>query len=357
MGYSGWLIVLLLALLGVYVTPALIRIRQHQVDNPVEDRFSKGLLVVDIAKTCPRVHGESGNLRPRLVPQAKIDLSTGEWSLEMDQKTAAGRQRVSRSAEAERQLSKIRSERRARLANEAVVGKRRLLVAALSLILLIGLSFGAYAQTLAAAWLSIPGLTLAAVLVDGRLAYQRSMRATEAETKAMERIRSKEDIARRQQQRRGQQTTELVDGAVSFGNLQVTLPTAETPAETVKESVGSVEVAQTQTAHQETQDALVGVHAKGAVKQTQVSASAQAMLDSLEAPAITSKSAVVRRRTQPLHEAAEVSTPTASKRRPVEARPLPASALTSAEVAQVAAEEQSRKVLDVDQILDLRRAQ
>lgn len=365
MGYSGWMIVLMLALLAVYVTPALIRTRQHQVDNPVEDRFSKGLMVVDVAAVCPRVHAEFGQTQPRLLPNTQVDNHFGEWSMEMEQGTTRPRRRVGRSAETQRQLAKIRSARRLRLANEAAAGKRRLLLVALSLIFLIGLSFGVYVGTVATAWLAAPGISLVSVLIAGRVAYQRSVEATAAESAAMEKIRREEDALRERQLRRRQRSTELVDGAVTFAGQQVTLPTAEiAQPETTVELVA--DVVETDVQHRATQDALVGSRAKGiTVRGPKLGASAADMLDSLGAVAgtgtvsgtvsgsgsVLGKSAVVRRRTQPIHETLEAPV-VAGKRRPVEARPMPASALTSAEAAETAAPS-----FDVDQILDLRRAQ
>ncbi|WP_040312992.1 hypothetical protein [Gleimia coleocanis] len=360
MTYTGLIILMVLAVIAVYVTPALIRLRQHKVDNPVEDRFSEGITVVDVSRVCPRVFGESARSQPLLLPNSKVDLVNGDWSEAMVEATARPlkRRKVAKTAETEKQLAKVRAERKNRLAAEAVAGQRRFVIAAFALTFLVAFTVATVYGSLNTWWLTAPSSVLLGTLISGRAAYQKSQQASANETAAMRRIRETAEKERRRKVQARIRSTEVTTGSITLGDQQVALPVAETivaveVAEIVETQVETVVSAQEQ-AHREAQNALVGNKAKGAQRKEQPNAQAQTMLDVLPTTTVSGKSAVVRRRATPL--TTSVSAPTVSGRRPVSARPMPVDAASSTELAQEAAA-RKEAALDLEQILQQRRAQ
>lgn len=363
MSFDGLILLLVLSVVAVYVTPAFIRHRQHQVDNPVEDRFSEGLTLVDISRACPRVFGESARSQPVLLPNSKVDYVLGDGSREMSELKgrALNRRRTMRSADTEKQLVKVREARQARLAAEAVAGRRRFFVAAVALTFVVAFTVASTFGSLNAWWLAAPGALLLGTLISGRVAFQKSMSATQSESLAMRRIR---DAAEKERRRRVQariRSSEVASGSITLGDQQVDLPVvAEVSAPVVDESaVASVVEAE----HRAAQDALVGAGAKGvSERETVLSASAQAMLDTDSEVLVSGKSAIVRRRATPLNTAIagagavkSFGSVGESGRRPLQARLMSVDAQSSDEVAAQAVAAQ--QALDLEQILQQRRAQ
>ncbi|MCS4484961.1 hypothetical protein NXS08_05695 [Gleimia sp. 6138-11-ORH1] len=363
MTFSGWIIVVTLALVAAYIMPALISVKQHSVDNPVEDRFSDGLTVLDVTRACPRVYGESTRSQPLLLPHSKIDVFTGERSQEMERtKTISptGR-RGTKALSTQKQLAKVVSARKVRLATEATAGKRRFLSVAISLTLLVAFGITAFTGTFSAAWLALPASTLVMTLVAGRIAYQKSYAAFAAEEAAIQKIHEKAESLKRERAAARARSEQIVTGSITLAGQQIDLP-AEVAvptlekAETVLSKQAELEISEAEANHRAVQDAVVGTRAKGvSAKPTVPSAAAQDMIDSLAVPGLVHKSSVVRRRNAPRTVATDTGMmPTVgTPKRPVVARNMPVNARSSAEVANEAAQE----ALNLEQILDVRRAQ
>ncbi|MDO5061154.1 MAG: hypothetical protein Q4D73_05945 [Actinomycetaceae bacterium] len=363
MGFSGWIIVITLAVVAAYITPALIRLQQHRVDNPVEDRFSKGLTVVDVTRTCPRVYGESTRSQPLLLPHSKIDVILGERSQEMEQaKTISPTGRKgSKAPSTQKQLARVVNARKVRLAAEAAAGRRRFLGVAVSLMLLVAFGITTVSGSLSAAWLALPGAALVATLVAGRIAYQKSYAAFEAEEAAIKKIHEKAEALKKERAAARARSQQIAAGSITLAGQQIDLPSAvEMPEEknlvSEVEAQPEAELTEAEVAHRQAQDAVVGVRAKGVTTKAETqTVAAQDMLDSLPVPGLVQKSSVVRRRNAPRTVAAETGAMPAlgAAKRPVVARNMPVNARSTAEVANEAAE----NALNLEQILDLRRAQ
>lgn len=357
-GFSGWIIVIALAVVAAYIAPALIKVRQHRVDNPVEDRFSKGLTVVDVTRTCPRVYGESTRSQPLLLPHSKIEVSHGERSLEMEQRktiSPTGKRGV-KAPSTKQQLARVLNARKTRLAAEAAAGRRRFVAAAASLMLLVTFGITAFTGALSAAWLTLPGATLAATLVAGRFAYQKSYTAFTAEEQAIQKIHEKAAALQRERAAARARAKQIAAGSITLAGKEIELPSAVTvPTEDPVEVSAEPALSPEEAAHRESQDAVAGTRAKGATVKTELPAATQDMLESLAVPGLVHKSSVVRRRNAPRTVAADTGAmPTVGGlKRPVVARPMPVEARSTAEVAQEAAE----NALNLEQILHQRRAQ
>lgn len=362
-GFSGWIIVIALAVVAAYITPALIRVQQHRVDNPVEDRFSKGLTVVDVTRICPRVYGESTRSQPLLLPHSKIDVILGERSQGMEQaKTISPTGRKgSKVPSTQKQLARVVNARKVRLAAEAAAGRRRFVGVAVSLMLLVAFGITTMSGSLSAGWLALPGATMVATLVAGRIAYQKSYAAFEAEEASIKKIHEKAEALKKERAAARARAQQIAAGSITLAGQQIDLPSAVEVPQAEKESAAvaeeiEAELSESEVAHRRAQDAVAGVRAKGVIAKAETqTVAAQDMLDSLPVPGLVQKSAVVRRRNAPRTVVAETGAMPAlgATKRPVVARSMPVNARSTDEVANEAAE----RALNLEQILDLRRAQ
>ena len=199
MSYAGWVLVLLAAVIVGYLTPMLIRRRQSLLQTPVEDRFSTGSHIVDMDHSQRRVRAEQERKQPQLLahtrvvdqPALRVVADCGNY-LEGESEMSARNQssRPDAIPSASREMARLRAQRAARIAREDAAGKRRFAVVAASLTAFVALAVMAFQVSLSPWWLLVPTAVAALVVVDGRLAYRRSVAAAEAESEQLQLLRA-----------------------------------------------------------------------------------------------------------------------------------------------------------------------
>lgn len=209
MSFAGWIIVALAVLVAVYLTPALIKKRQHIVETPIEDRFSTDLTLVGESNCCFTVRGEPSRQQPPILRQSQAqasepqpDFSADARIIEMPAGAQGGRNmRESRESttnvarrsvpSTSRQLAKLRAARAARIARENAAGQRRFVLAGAALSLFVAFGIAAWFSTFSPWWMLVPAVGLVAVVAAGRLAYQKSVAASEHENLMLRELRDK----------------------------------------------------------------------------------------------------------------------------------------------------------------------
>lgn len=198
MSYTGWVLVLLATVIAGYLTPMLIRRRQSYLQTPVEDRFSPGSQVIEMGSSPRRVRAERGRRQPQLLAHRRIVHTTSAAVIEVRDSDFEGESEMSARnlgsasdavPSASREMARLRARRAARMAREDAAGKRRFAVVVLSLTTFVALAVMAFQVSLSPWWLLAPTAVAAAVVVDGRLAYRRSMAAAQAESEQLQVLR------------------------------------------------------------------------------------------------------------------------------------------------------------------------
>lgn len=333
MSYSGWIIAALAVVVFVYWTPALIKNRKNTIEMPVEDRFSRDLKLVSVAKEQPGlvVCCEEGRSQPRILPSAAVyrvepNLADGSRSsktgsiggLSMaDSHRTANEGYVSSTS---REMAKLRASRAARLASENAAGKRRFALAGVSLTVLVAFVIAAIASPFAWGWVAVPAVLLASILAEGRLAYHRSVTRAKAENARIMELRE----SRGREQERYQRLRSGIEARIEA-------------VESAPEASPIVEDE---------------VEAEQPITQVE---SSEPWTPSLVPQSIFSKSKQTPHRSvvSIAEDDAEVQEPaTSSHVRPVAARPMPLDSLTSEEAAELA-----ETSFDLEDVLEHRRAQ
>ncbi|MDO5721788.1 MAG: hypothetical protein Q4P06_04505 [Actinomycetaceae bacterium] len=198
MSYTGWVLVLLAALVVGYLTPNLIRYRQQVAQLPVEDRFSTSAQMVSVTETGRAVRAEPQRKQPQILackpelerentgPIESIEYAEGETRMSADQ----DRRYADAVPSASREMARLRARRAARIAAENAAGKRRFALSVVAFAALVTVATIAFIGIFSWAWTLIPASLLAAVLVNGRLAYRRSVAASVAETEELKQLRA-----------------------------------------------------------------------------------------------------------------------------------------------------------------------
>lgn len=319
--------------LGVYLMPALIRNRKEAVETPVEDRFSCDMKLVCYDRPGLAVRGEIGRHQPRILTNTTIQMLESHPVIHVDARTevveeggrsmSSNRGQVSSAGSGvpstSRELARLRASRAARIASEDAAGKRRVTITGVSLTLLVAFVVAAAFSPFSWGWALIPVAAIAATLGSGRLAYKRSVEASDREVEQLHRLR--EARGREQDRYRRVSTSskpvvrdvEIVDEVVEDAAEETVAESVEAPVEWTPRPLPKPLYAQKQAAPRR-----------------------RVVMDQSVVEATTSG------------EESEVSTPV----RPTAAKQMPNDAMTSQEAA-----EQAPVAFDIEEILEHRRAQ
>jgi hypothetical protein len=203
--YTGWIIVALAIVVAVYWTPALIRNRKQVIETPVEDRFSCDLKLVSMDQEQPglAVRGDLTRHQPRILTNCEIRRLESHPVIHVDAKIESvdgGGRSMSKNKDrtapaggvpsTSRELAKLRASRAARISSENAAGKRRFAIAGISLTLLVAFIVAAFFSSFAWGWALIPLAVLASTIVEGRIAYRRSVAESAREVAELRRLRN-----------------------------------------------------------------------------------------------------------------------------------------------------------------------
>ncbi|MDO5720484.1 MAG: hypothetical protein Q4P05_07075 [Actinomycetaceae bacterium] len=381
MSFAGWIIVALAVLIAVYLTPALIKKRQHIVETPIEDRFSTDLTLIGESNGCFAVRGEPTRQQPPILRQSQAqasepqpDLSAHARVIDMPAVAQGGRKmRESREnttniarrgvPSTSRQLAKLRAARAARIARENAAGQRRFVLAGLALTLFVAFGVAAWFSTFSPWWMILPAVGLVAVIASGRVAYQKSVAASEHENLMLRELREKRrrDIPAYRSERPAALSTEVATRAPSESDIaQLTdLPDEQVECEEMATEISEEVGIPTEVgiSDQEAVRAMLDIQRPSLDGVLEESDEADAWIPrELPEPLYTRVESERRVFADTFDDESsdaeqievEVSTPV----RPVAASPAPADALTSEEAAA-----QAPVAFNLDEILEHRRAQ
>lgn len=174
-----------LALLGLI--PLLVARRTAITQNREGDRYSERLRL--LRNQTPESEPCEKSSGPLLaVKRTPPETNGGVMAQACAQNPAVRAER--RSAAAVREIAKLRARRAARLAAESAAGRRRLLVSAVLALLTLVLGIAVAASSLSWAWVLIPASLLIASLVASRMAAIRSQKVGAAELELLGELRS-----------------------------------------------------------------------------------------------------------------------------------------------------------------------
>lgn len=174
-----------LALLGLI--PLLVARRTAITQNREGDRYSERLRLLsnDTPESEPCEKSTGPLLAVKRTPPETNGVVMAQASV---QNPAVRAER--RSAAAVREIAKLRARRAARLAAESAAGRRRLLVSATLALLTLVLGIAVAVSSISWAWLLIPASLLTASLVASRMAAIRSQKVGAAELELLGELRS-----------------------------------------------------------------------------------------------------------------------------------------------------------------------
>lgn len=174
-----------LALLGLI--PLLVARRTAITQNREGDRYSERLRL--LSNDTPESEPCEKSTGPLLAVKRTPPETNGVVMAQASVQTPAVRAER-RSAAAVREIAKLRARRAARLAAESAAGRRRLLVSATLALLTLVLGIAVAASSISWAWLLIPSSLLIASLVASRMAAIRSQKVGAAELELLGELRS-----------------------------------------------------------------------------------------------------------------------------------------------------------------------
>lgn len=221
----------------------LIRRRQCLAQTPVEDRFSTGSHIVDLDSSGRRVRAEQERKQPRLLahpraaarPTLQVVASRADYLEGETEMSARNRSNLPDAVpSASREMARLRAQRAARIAREDAAGKRRFAAVGASLTAFVALAVMAFQVSLSPWWLLVPTVVAALVVVDGRLAYRRSVDAAEAESEQLQLLRAQRQCVteRRTRVRTALQLSTRAE--LEKQRQEAAAPVAQMPAEEVE---------------------------------------------------------------------------------------------------------------------------
>ncbi len=365
MGFAGWIVVVLVIALLAAVVPAMMRGHERRRLTPIDERFAGGRTLT-VTRSTPHVCGEATRHQPHLLKQSPQRIASakdqilrqsriyeviggdtivqdeGDESMERNstaRSTAAHARSVSTTS---REIAKLRASRAARVARENAAGQRRIAVAGVIATVAVAIVVAAVMSSLSWWWMALPGVALAALVAEGRVAYLRSVEATEREDSQMRRLRHDRD---REQQRRSPVSASRAGSGTARVAVEVTSDEA-----VVGEGTLSVRDASEREDH-----AVVGsaVDTVGVAHSSSHDARRAASYQPVPAPTYAVAPVAARRQVSVGEEdAARETTAVSTPYRPTAANLMGREALTSEEAAQ-----QAPVAFDLEEILELRRAQ
>lgn len=174
------------ALLGLI--PLLVARRQAMTQTREGDRYSERLRLLDSdTRTSESCEDRSGG--PILALKRTIPESNG-GAMAAHVADRNGIRVDRRRARAVREIANLRARRAARLAAEAAAGRRRLVISGILALATLVAATVIWAASLAWAWVAIPAVLLVASLAASRLAAIRSEKVSTAELELLAELRA-----------------------------------------------------------------------------------------------------------------------------------------------------------------------